>query len=126
MLVIRNAQMKVLEDASARAFERRMAKKVLEGRPDIEEREGAGAAASLARAAIEKADRYGIDMEDDVEALLALMLAHGVDFEVEGPLAWARSFLEDRGMSGRAKILAIRELLQADSSEPADASEQGG
>ncbi|QRK13126.1 hypothetical protein JQX13_25730 [Archangium violaceum] len=117
MLVIRDAQLQTLSDAAERAFERRMVKRVQRDRPDFHERDGEEGVVRFVRAALDKATRYNIDFEEDIDALLDLMLAHGADFELEGPLSWARSFLEQRGVSGHGKLLVIHGILEADSKQ---------
>ncbi len=112
---ISEAQLSVLASAQRAQLERELVEMVLElyrneadalcgGRAD------AGSLAGMVRELVERAERYGLDDDADIERFIELCFEYEPGFEREGELAWVGEILRGPA-SGTAKMVRIDDRL---------------
>lgn len=99
MLLIRNSQMHVLQDAM---WMRLIAEHVCKCFPKQWEEWGEPAARRLIGRAVEKARGYGFKELVDLQQYVDLVVALGEDFETTPEYAWTQGVLADRNPAGAA------------------------
>jgi hypothetical protein len=128
MLVIRSAQMRVLEDQVERRFRARLTAQIEQLFPGEIAALRAGPAGTRAledflNQAGARASGYGIEDSGDFAVLIALWFAtRPREGGEEDGLAWARPILESRGASGRVKLALIDRRLRAQVEHSPDAA----
>jgi len=109
MFVIRNEQLKILEEYIRGEFIDRVAA----GLRKNFTRQTAGMDDQSLRKFIEggivKASGYGISEEEDVEKYVGLMCTHGADFDTNPKTSWAGEILRPKDTDG---IRKMRRLLK--------------
>ncbi len=113
MLVIRKKQIEALDRQSEKLFLDRMVDHLSEIFPEKCKELGSKAQIrELARQGLERARGYGIDTEQDVALFVDIMFGIGPDFPDGEDMRWARSILENEGLSGPAKMAFILQRLE--------------
>jgi hypothetical protein len=113
MLILRKAQLEALDRDSERLFLDRMVNHVSEIFPDkCEELGSRGKIRELIRQGLIQARGYDINTEEDVALYVDIMFGIGPDFPEGEDMAWARSILENDGLSGPAKMEFILQRLE--------------
>lgn len=95
MLVIRKAQMAVLEQAVLRTFENRMLEHLKEFFPKHCEILGEEQVRKVIRLGLERAEQYGLVSERDIHLYVGLMFMLGSYFDHDPQLPWAAKILTD-------------------------------
>ena len=95
MLVIRKAQMAVLEQAVVRTFENRMIEHLEEFFPKHCEILGREQVRKVIRLGLERAEKYDLVSERDVHLYVGLMFMLGSYFDQDPQLPWAAKILTD-------------------------------
>lgn len=98
MLVIRETQMTVLEQAAVRTFESRMLEHLKEFFPKHCEILGEEQARRVIRLGIERAEQYGLASERDIHLYVGLMFMLGSYFDQDPQLPWAAKILTDENI----------------------------
>ncbi len=98
MLVIRKAQMAVLEQAVLRTFENRMLEHLKEFFPKHCEILGEEQVRKVIRLGIERAEQYGLVSERDIHLYVGLMFMLGSYFDQDPQLPWAAKILTDENI----------------------------
>jgi hypothetical protein len=104
MLVIRKAQIKVLEQAARRSFEDRMVGYLSKRFPDTCGAHNEAAVRASIQKGIEQAKRYGITAEYDVARYIDLMLEFSEDFDTSPATSWATPILTNANLGFHAKM----------------------
>jgi hypothetical protein len=114
VITIRQQQLKALRAASREEFVRQVAEHVRECWPDAHASLGVAGMRQYVRAAIDRAEAYGISTQYGVVGFVDLLLALGDDFDTNDAFPWAREILT-RDVPAREKIdtleLYAREVL---------------
>ena len=119
MLRLRRAQMDGMSAAVRRAFERRMAGKLMESFPAECASMDSAALASVIREGIDRAAQHRIDRESDVALYLHLVIALGPAFDSE--LGWAKDILRDPELpEGARRMQRLYREAVARTSPPGD------
>lgn len=111
MLVIRNEQMAAFAEAATQAFAERLVARIRERAPARYAELRVVGARALAAEVIAKGEAYGVDGTTDVEALLDVVLRHGIAFEEREGHESVRSVLEDPALDGSQKMSLLRGQL---------------
>jgi len=125
MLTIRQEQMQLLESEMERAFAQRLARAMSSCFPDHFERmQGANREEDyreLIGRVIDRAERFGIERENDIAAFVLLALvARNLDGAAAGFLDWTHPIILNEAIAGAAKIPLIERRLKREAA--ADAS----
>ena len=113
MLVIRKKQIEALDRHSEKHFLDRMIDHLSEIFPDkCEEFGSKGEILKRILQGLERARGYGIDTEEDVALYVDITFGIGPDFPDGEDMHWARSILENEGLSGPAKMAFILQRLE--------------
>jgi hypothetical protein len=117
MLTIRHEQMQVLEGEMDRVFADRLARIVSSLFQHYFERIQAAQSEvdypALVAKAIERAERFGIDQENDIAAFVVLtMAARNLDDPADGFLDWTHPIIMNESIAGAAKISLIEHRLE--------------
>jgi len=99
MLRIRKEQYDSLVQQAVRDFENRMYAHVTKVFPDECKALGEEGVRRSIKEGIERAARYGIEVEQDVARYIDLMFILGHGFDKDAELPWAGEILEDRNLS---------------------------
>lgn len=104
--------MEALDAYMRRSFENRVLVQLAAVHPAWFKSLGEPAARQLIQTGVSKSLAYGIESEGDIQAMIEFMVEHTPHFERQPPTHWARELLEDKTLSGEAKIRVIRERLK--------------
>lgn len=107
MLVLRDPQLKALEQAALRQRESRLVQEVLDRRPGAAARMSADAVRRQVAAGIRRAEAHGILREADIRGFLRLGFVLGPDFDDADRFPWARVILGWRKENGTVKVAAL-------------------
>ena len=113
MLVIRETQMAVFEQAAVRNFENRLLEHVEKFFPKHREIQGEEPARRVIRLGIERAEPYGLVSERDLHLYVGLMFMLGGYFDQDPQLPWAAQMLADENIvdpSTRVDLLHDRAM----------------
>jgi hypothetical protein len=97
MLVIREEQMEVFEQAAVQSFESRLVEHLKKEFPKHSEAMGDAALLEVVRCGRERAAKYGLAGERSVRLYLELMLMLGSGFDEDPQLPWAAEILRKQG-----------------------------
>ncbi len=101
--------MQTLNEYMFRQFEKRM-EKHLQALADSTPRPvPAAELPKFIRNGFKKAGNYGITDEADVQRFLEFAFQNGLDFDSRPDMQWARPILEQKGLSGTAKMNQLEE-----------------
>ena len=104
MLVIRNEQIKVLEQIARKSFEDRMMEYLSRQLPDVCRIMDEATVRESIQKGIEHAGRYGIISEYDVARYIELRHRFSQDFETVFDAPWAKEILENPDMDSHPKM----------------------
>lgn len=105
MMIIRKAQMAAFDAATEREFEKRLVRHVLALFPETAA--SPDEVSQRVRAAIQRADGYGLEAEKDVAQFVEYDFRAGASFERAPANTWILQILEDSKLSPRAKMPLI-------------------
>jgi hypothetical protein len=96
MLVIRQEQMMVFEEAARRSFENEMVAHLQQFAPRQSELMGEPSVKMVVKPGMERADGYGLDHQGPVRSYLELMFMLGTDFDTDPQYPWLAEILNDQ------------------------------
>lgn len=120
MLIIRAEQIKSLAKAQERAYARNLAFSLAKRYPDTLRMLGLAGDALLqfVLAGIEKAKRYGIHGQLDVQLFVECTVELGLDFDRDPHYPWAQDTLNRLDLDGEQKMNLVHEHLIFDRRKP--------
>lgn len=104
MLKIRQEQLGLLRAAMLQRFEYRIESQLRRQFPKHPLLGSRETLSDFIRHGMDRADRYGITDEADVERFLIWMIPYGPDFRYHTDLSWLLPFLSNRQLSGTEKV----------------------
>lgn len=110
-LVIRQAQLDVLDALARERFDRWLDAHVRRYFPDMVTRLGADGMQSVLASAVSRAASFGVESGPDVTRYVELVMQLGPDFPDDPRIPWAGELLRSSALSGDQKLRAITSLL---------------
>jgi glucose-6-phosphate 1-dehydrogenase len=104
MLVIRDEQIKALDESMLRSFKNRMVSYLREACPKEALNMSDEELRSLIQGGIDKAESYGIFEDEDVRRFLEYMLILNPDFDQDSSFPEIQEILNDEEMDGTEKM----------------------
>jgi hypothetical protein len=114
MLTIRKEQFEAFKNAKVDDFLKRVVKGIRASYPDETSGISAGDLLKMAREGMERAKRYTIIYEDDLERFITLMVVRGSDFDTDGSNPRIPEILAASDMTADEKLTAIEALPSQD------------
>lgn len=109
MLKIRKEQMDVMSDYMLIQFEDRMVLHLRSTFPEQTKDTIELDLRAMIEAGIEKADKYDVTDESDVERYLECMVLYGPNFDADSRTSWAGEILRDERLIGTEKMNKIND-----------------
>jgi hypothetical protein len=106
-VIIRKEQMGALSANLKRAFQKRMVEHLEDAYPGQIRRKYNSETGEFASTGIAKAERYGIELEGDIETFLDMLVEWSPEFDIQLP--WAIAILTDTQRRGSDKITLLQE-----------------
>lgn len=112
MLIIRNEQMEVLSKYMLKQFEDRMVTRLRSKFPDQTEVLMERELRNLIHSGIEKAEKYNVTIEYDVQRFLEYMFTFGAEFDSSPETAWAEGIFRADNINGPTKMDQLEEYVR--------------
>jgi hypothetical protein len=104
MFTVRKEQLEVFQKVSRQQFQKAMLKYLRESFAEQTSQTSDADLDTLILTGIDRARRYKVILEDDVQRYLDCMVVYGKDFDSDPKLKWARSALRARNVTGTEKM----------------------
>ena len=118
MLIIRQAQMEALNKPFVAEFREHVSEYLHTYYAEKCKAMGPQGVEALIDQGIAKANRYGIEMEEEIFDLIEILFENGANFENTPDMAWAAEILSDSSASGNQRILRLIAGLEAARNAP--------
>jgi hypothetical protein len=126
MLQIRPQQEAALTELAIKSFEGRLADHVTAHFPEDTKVQGEEGVRRLIREGIERAARYGIEIEYDVARFVDLQYILAPDFDTNPEIPWAAAILKAPGLDATTRMNRLYERSMAELKTLADQEGKGG